>query len=347
MGFCPFYNKDCPQTNTCEIWNISSSKCGFVKDTELLTTISTASGGTMQEHGNEYHSSVFTTLTEVKADTDIADALSKKHSNILDHSNSLDHANTLDHDGSTQDTAIAGKTTLVAVKTDTDVAGAISHSVSSHAPTNAQKNSDITKAEIEAKLTGEITSHTHAGGGSFQFPVGAIYLDTTGVNPGTTFGYGTWTQISQGQFLVGQKATDTDFDVAEETGGVKTHTHANHPALTHSGGAVDAHTGAGVDAHDAHSGATVSNHTNVAVPATATTAVKIGTAGATGAAQSHTHTITTIAHTVGQAAAHASHVFTQAVNHVFTQPSQHTAQGHDSPSHLPPYFVAYIWKRTA
>ena len=31
----------------------------------------------------------------------------------------------------------------------------------SHAPVNAQKNSDITKAEIEAKLTGAITSHTH------------------------------------------------------------------------------------------------------------------------------------------------------------------------------------------
>lgn len=37
----------------------------------------------------------------------------------------------------------------------------------STAPNNAQKNSDITKAEIEAKLTGEITSHTHpnSGGG--------------------------------------------------------------------------------------------------------------------------------------------------------------------------------------
>lgn len=30
-----------------------------------------------------------------------------------------------------------------------------------HAPANAQKNSDITKAEIEAKLTGVITSHSH------------------------------------------------------------------------------------------------------------------------------------------------------------------------------------------
>jgi len=32
----------------------------------------------------------------------------------------------------------------------------------SYAPTNAQKNSDITKTEIEAKLTGAITTHNHA-----------------------------------------------------------------------------------------------------------------------------------------------------------------------------------------
>ena len=36
------------------------------------------------------------------------------------------------------------------------------HVGSAHAPSNAQKNSDITKAEIEAKLTGEISTHTHA-----------------------------------------------------------------------------------------------------------------------------------------------------------------------------------------
>lgn len=37
------------------------------------------------------------------------------------------------------------------------------HVASAHAPSNAQKNSDITKAEIEAKLTGTISSHTHSG----------------------------------------------------------------------------------------------------------------------------------------------------------------------------------------
>lgn len=40
---------------------------------------------------------------------------------------------------------------------------AYEHSQTDHAPSNAQKNSDITKAEIEAKLTGTITTHTHTG----------------------------------------------------------------------------------------------------------------------------------------------------------------------------------------
>jgi hypothetical protein len=38
---------------------------------------------------------------------------------------------------------------------------AYNHSQAAHAPSNAQKNSDITKAEIEAKLTGTITTHKH------------------------------------------------------------------------------------------------------------------------------------------------------------------------------------------
>ena len=41
---------------------------------------------------------------------------------------------------------------------------AYTHSTSAHAPANAQKNSDITKEEIEAKLTGEISTHSHANG---------------------------------------------------------------------------------------------------------------------------------------------------------------------------------------
>lgn len=43
-----------------------------------------------------------------------------------------------------------------------------SHIGSAHAPSDAQKNSNILKSEIEAVLTGEISSHTHAGGGAGQ-----------------------------------------------------------------------------------------------------------------------------------------------------------------------------------
>jgi hypothetical protein len=38
------------------------------------------------------------------------------------------------------------------------------HVAQAHAPANAQKNSDITKAEIESVLTGQIDTHSHAGG---------------------------------------------------------------------------------------------------------------------------------------------------------------------------------------
>lgn len=47
-----------------------------------------------------------------------------------------------------------------ALKSNYDAA--YTHSQAAHAPSNAQKNSDITKAEIEAKLTGDVITHTHS-----------------------------------------------------------------------------------------------------------------------------------------------------------------------------------------
>jgi hypothetical protein len=48
------------------------------------------------------------------------------------------------------------------------------HIGQAHAPANAQKNSDITQAEIEAKLTGQISTHSHAAGAGQ--PLGYVVL---------------------------------------------------------------------------------------------------------------------------------------------------------------------------
>jgi hypothetical protein len=58
-------------------------------------------------------------------------------------------------------TLVLGETSVTAYRGDRGKT-AYDHSQVAHAPSNAQKNSDITKEEIEAKLTGAITTHTHA-----------------------------------------------------------------------------------------------------------------------------------------------------------------------------------------
>ena len=67
---------------------------------------------------------------------------------------------------------------------------AYTHSTSAHAPSNAQKNSDITKAEIEAKLTGNITSHTHS---QYLTSIPSEYITEQEL---TSKGYATESQIN-------------------------------------------------------------------------------------------------------------------------------------------------------
>ena len=66
------------------------------------------------------------------------------------------------------------------------------------------------------------------------YPVGSIYINTTGVNPSTFMG-GTWQSFGAGRVLVGQDTTDTDFDTLGETGGSKYLQSHFHTAGTYDG----------------------------------------------------------------------------------------------------------------
>ena len=161
-------------------------------------------------------------------------------------------------------------------------------------------------------------------GGSEAFPVGAVFLAVVSTNPATLLGYGTWSQIAQGKFLVGQDSTDVDFDVAEETGGAKTHTHAAHGdhtgVITHTHPVTDpGHTHVLTELRDATTGGST---TNIAL--SADTSSTLGTK-VTGSRV----TSLTVDAPAG-AVASLSHT-----------------NNHSSPSHLPPFLVLYCWKRTA
>jgi hypothetical protein len=69
------------------------------------------------------------------------------------------------------------------------------------------------------------------------YPIGSIYTEVTGTNPGTTFGVGTWVSFGSGRVPIGIDTSDTDFSTVELTGGSKINTHNHFVGLAHDGGA--------------------------------------------------------------------------------------------------------------
>lgn len=61
------------------------------------------------------------------------------------------------------------------------------HVAQAHAPSNAQANADITKGEIEAKLTGQIDTHTHAGGGGLGYAINVQALTSSPADGQTVY----------------------------------------------------------------------------------------------------------------------------------------------------------------
>ena len=170
---------------------------------------------------------------------------------------------------------------------------------------------------------------TGATGPSWQFGIGDVFLSTTSANPTARLGYGTWVQIANGQFLIGQGSAP--FDVAGNTGGSATATPAgtvSAPTFTGSALATHAHelpfkkaSGATgqlsmVPQSTFGSGTSRASESISAAPTSSTTSSAVALSEAKSAG--------TPAGTV----------------------SAPTFTG-QSGSVLNPYFVVYIWKRTA
>lgn len=172
------------------------------------------------------------------------------------------------------------------------------------------------------------------------YPVGHVYISVVSTSPATLFGMGTWVALGAGRVLVGIDAGDADFDTVEETGGGKTHSHGDHAALPHAGAAVADHP------DHTHPYTQVPNHVHVQnLPSGQTGSQASGTrdASTTGSVADALST----ANPTGGVASGTTGNPSAGKTHSVTQPSDHAPQSHDSPSHLPPYLVVYMWKRTA
>jgi hypothetical protein len=114
------------------------------------------------------------------------------------------------------------------------------------------------------------------------YPVGSIYTNSSvSTNPGTLFGFGTWTAFGAGRVMVGLDAGDTSFDTAEETGGSK-----NAIVVAHT------HTGT-TDSSGSHAHTYTAPSGNQILGAGTNSALFTTTTGTTSTAGAHTHTFTT------------------------------------------------------
>ena len=182
-------------------------------------------------------------------------------------------------------------------------------------------------------------------GGSSQptleaiYPVnGQPYLSFNADNPAIVLGFGTWLQL-KGMSLVGLDDTDVDFDTVGETGGSKSHSHADNLAISSGGGhthtdsfSVDGHTltiaemPAHTHSYDNVLGIGPNNTDPTSGSPSASLQPKDTTS--TGSGSSHTHGLS------GSVTAVGDHTHS-------------TTGGVQSNSNLSPYLVVYMWKRTA
>lgn len=206
------------------------------------------------------------------------------------------------------------------------------------------------------------------------YPVGSIYVSALSTNPGTLFGFGTWSAFGAGRVLAGIDVGQTEFDVALETGGAKTHTlsAAEMPVHTHVQNAhthtQDAHThtqnahthtqNAHTHIQDAHTHIQdAHNHTwgqlgkwwATWVSGSGYWGVSSEANDFTGGSATPTNQNTTPTNqnsTPTNQNTTPTNQNTTSTNQNATPTNQNTGSG-TAHNNLPPYIVVYMWRRTA
>jgi len=140
------------------------------------------------------------------------------------------------------------------------------------------------------------------------YPVGSIFISTSSTSPATSLGFGSWSRFGEGRILVSQSSSDSDFDTAEETGGAKTHTISESQLPSHQHFTM--HTGNGF-------GNNLENNVNFA-----------GTTNSRGGLGNNDYIM-------------------QAINSTANAGKTSAVGSGSAVTHMNPYIVTYMWKRTS
>ena len=126
-------------------------------------------------------------------------------------------------------TSLTGISSTIQTEIDTkaELAGSASQAFSATTASSSTNTTQVATTAFVQTAVGAVDLST-------VYPVGSIYMNaSSGTNPATLLGFGTWSAFGGGRVLVGLTSSDEDFNTVEETGGSKTHTLTTNEIPSH------------------------------------------------------------------------------------------------------------------